>query len=133
MSIVWGGCRNVTRRLCKPHAISITTSDIRSFVNLNVSLTIRHLFTPLMTFSTTILTRAISLFTNFSVTVNSAPLTFFWVVPSIRLPVRNPENLCLSLKLHFLDSSGDSLAPASCRAFSLLPSRLNTLLAECFH
>ncbi len=71
------GCRNVTRRLCKPQAISITTSDIFSFVNLNSSLTIRHRLIPLITFSTTIRTLEIILFKNLSICVSSSPLTFF--------------------------------------------------------
>jgi len=59
--------------LCKPHAISITTSDIFSFVSLNSSFTIRHRFTPLITFSTTIRTLEIILFKNLSIPVSPSP------------------------------------------------------------
>ncbi len=80
ISMVCIGWRNVTRKLCKPQAISITTSDIFSVVNRNSSLTIRHRLIPLMTLSTTIGTLEIILFKNLSIGVSSCPLTFFWLV-----------------------------------------------------
>ncbi len=90
------GCRNVTRRLCKPQAISITTSDIFSFVNLSSSLTIRHRLIPLMTFSTTILTLEMILFKNLSICVSSCPLTFFGLLRqhSFRLIALKSRILC---------------------------------------
>ena len=46
--------RHSVLKLCNPQAISITRSSYFSFVLRNISLTIRHLFTPEMTCSTMI-------------------------------------------------------------------------------
>jgi len=127
------GCRNVTRRLCKPQAISITTSDRFSFVNLNSSLTIRHRLIPLMTFSTTIRTLEMILFKNLSICVSSRPLAFFWVAAPILLSADSLEIPYLGSNWHFRDNWFDSRPLTFYRAFCLLQFCSNTLLFSCFH
>src|SRR5499426_3964921 len=89
------GGRQETRRLCKPHAISITRSEMPSLVRRKTSLTMRQRLTPEIVCSTT--TRALEkiVLRNFSPTFNSLPLGFFWVAWSGCLPAHTPESPCL--------------------------------------
>ena len=54
------GYQHETRKLCKPHTISITKSEMPSMVNRKISLTIRQRLMPAITCSTSIRTPEIT-------------------------------------------------------------------------
>ena len=81
--------------MCKPQAISITTSEMPLVVKRKTSLTIRHRLTPAITCSTTTRTLEKVRLQNFSPTVSSLPLGFFWAAWSTPLSAHSLESRCL--------------------------------------
>src|SRR4029453_16875821 len=145
------GCRQETRRLCKPQAISMTRSARPVVVRRNTSLTIRQRLTPDSVCSTTTRTLENSVLRNFSPTLNSLPGGFFLVVwstwllaPALErrglflvvwstwLLARRLESRCLYRGWRW---SGKPLVPhplPSCHAFSLGQSDSTRPLSSCW-
>jgi len=80
------------RRLCKPHALSITRAELSALVRRKTSLTIRHRLTPALTFSTT--TRALEKLRlrTCSPPLNSWPFGFFGAARSGRRQAQRLES-----------------------------------------
>src|SRR5215510_16182076 len=127
------GCRQATRRLCEPHAISITRSEMPSVVRRKTSLTMRQRLTPEIVCSTTTRALETSVLMNFSLTLNSWPLGFFGVAWSGCLLAHTPESPGLGRAWRCVDTRSARHPWPSYRG--LCPPRLgsDTRPASCWH
>src|SRR5438105_4325341 len=125
------GCRQETRRLCKPHAISITPAAMPLVVKRNTSLTIRHRLIPAITCSTTTRTLEKIRLQNFSPTVSSLPWGFFWAAWSTRLPAHSLESRYLCLAWCWYGRQLASRPPPSCHASCPATLVLDRQLCPC--
>src|SRR5215813_3150479 len=127
------GGRQETRRLCKPHAISITRSEMPAVVRRKTSLTMRQRLTPEIVCSTT--TRALEkiVLMNFSPTLNSLPLGFFLVAWSGFLPAHTPESPCLCRAWRCVDRRSARHPWPFYRVLCPPPLDSDTRPSWCFH
>src|SRR4029453_870066 len=94
----------------------MTTSDMPLVVKRNTSLTIRHRLTPAITCSTTTRTLEKIRLQNFSPTVSSLPLGFFWAAWSTRLPAHSLERRDFCQACVWGGRQLGAHPPPSCRA-----------------
>ena len=117
----------VTRKLCKPQAMTMTMSEKLSLVFLKISFTIRERLTPERACST--LTRIFDIlrFFSFSQSVSSLPRGFFSADTVFVLSVRSLETLYLYGVQSAQGTKSLPYQQPSCRGFCLGRSGSKTI------